>query len=57
MRHLPLLALLPSLALAQTGAPFITATLLCDGGKPRVALTQQRYVRLGSKAPDAQSWK
>ncbi|WP_306440873.1 M1 family metallopeptidase [Corallococcus aberystwythensis] len=43
--------------LDQTGAPFITATLLCDGGKPRVALTQQRYVRLGSKAPDAQSWK
>ncbi|RKG52807.1 M1 family peptidase [Corallococcus sp. AB011P] len=43
--------------LDQTGAPFITATLLCDGGKPRVALTQQRYVRLGSKAPEAQSWK
>ncbi|RKG82791.1 M1 family metallopeptidase [Corallococcus terminator] len=44
--------------LDQTGAPFITATLLCDGGKPRVALTQQRYMRLGSKTPDmAQSWK
>ncbi|MBZ4331034.1 M1 family metallopeptidase [Corallococcus sp. AS-1-12] len=43
--------------LDQTGAPFITATLLCDGGKPRVALAQERYVRLGSKAPGAQSWK
>jgi cytosol alanyl aminopeptidase len=43
--------------LDQTGAPFITASLLCDGNKPRVALTQQRYLRLGSQDPGAQSWK
>ncbi|RKH49090.1 M1 family metallopeptidase [Corallococcus llansteffanensis] len=43
--------------LDQTGAPFITATLLCDGGKPRVGLSQQRYVRLGSKPPAPQLWK
>ncbi|RKH39955.1 M1 family metallopeptidase [Corallococcus sicarius] len=43
--------------LDQTGAPFITATLLCDGGKPRVGLSQQRYVRLGSTPPAPQLWK
>lgn len=43
--------------LDQTGAPFITAALRCDGGAPRVALTQQRYLRLGSQSPGAQAWK
>jgi len=40
--------------LDQAGAPEITATLVCDGGKPpRLALSQQRYVPPGASTPSA----
>jgi len=37
--------------LEQPGAPEITATLVCDGQAPRVALSQARYVPPGAPAP------
>ncbi|GEN10882.1 alanyl aminopeptidase [Myxococcus fulvus] len=43
--------------LDQGGAPLVTATLECGAGQPKVVLTQQRYLRLGSKAPQPQTWK
>jgi alanyl aminopeptidase len=39
--------------LEQPGAPEITATLACDGGKPRLALGQRRYVPPGAPVPPA----
>jgi alanyl aminopeptidase len=39
--------------LEQAGTPELTATLTCAGGKPSVALAQQRYLPPGSGAPTA----
>ncbi|HEU0030489.1 MAG TPA: M1 family metallopeptidase [Kofleriaceae bacterium] len=39
--------------LEQAGAPEITATLSCQGGKASVALAQKRYVPPGSPTPPA----
>ncbi len=39
--------------LDQPGAPEITATLVCDGQAPRVAVSQHRYVPPGAPAPPA----
>jgi aminopeptidase N len=36
--------------LDQPGVPLVSAALTCGGGKPRVQLSQQRYVPIGSKA-------
>ncbi len=43
--------------LDQGGAPLVTASLECGAGGAKVVLTQQRYLRLGSKAPGSQSWR
>ncbi|NTX60176.1 M1 family metallopeptidase [Myxococcus sp. CA051A] len=43
--------------LDQGGAPLVTASLECGAGQPKVVLTQQRYLRLGSQAPGPQTWK
>ncbi|MCP3102569.1 M1 family metallopeptidase [Myxococcus sp. K15C18031901] len=43
--------------LDQGGAPLVTASLECGAGQPKVVLSQQRYLRLGSKAPGPQQWK
>ncbi|MBZ4423256.1 M1 family metallopeptidase [Myxococcus sp. RHSTA-1-4] len=43
--------------LDQGGAPLVTASLECGAGGAKVVLTQQRYLRLGSKAPGPQSWR
>jgi alanyl aminopeptidase len=43
--------------LDQGGAPLVTASLECGAGGSKVVLTQQRYLRLGSKAPGPQSWR
>jgi cytosol alanyl aminopeptidase len=37
--------------LEQPGAPELTATLACDHGPPRLALTQRRYVPPGARPP------
>ena len=43
--------------LDQPGAPEITATVRCDGGKAEVALAQQRYLPNGAgKAPATKPW-
>jgi alanyl aminopeptidase len=43
--------------LDQGGAPLVTASLECGAGGAKVLLTQQRYLRLGSKAPAPQTWR
>jgi alanyl aminopeptidase len=43
--------------LDQGGAPLVTASLECGAGGAKMLLTQQRYLRLGSKAPGPQSWR
>jgi alanyl aminopeptidase len=43
--------------LDQGGAPLVTASLECGAGGAKVVLTQQRYLRLGSKAPGPQTWR
>ncbi|MCP3143906.1 M1 family metallopeptidase [Pyxidicoccus xibeiensis] len=43
--------------LDQGGAPLVTASLECGAQGAKVVLTQQRYLRLGSKAPGPQSWR
>ncbi len=40
--------------LDQPGVPLVSAELNCGGGKPRVRLSQQRYVPIGSKAASEQ---
>jgi cytosol alanyl aminopeptidase len=40
----------------QPGVPFIHTELRCDGAKPRLLVQQKRYLPLGSKASDAQTW-
>ena len=40
----------------QPGVPLVRADLRCDGGKPRVALSQSRDLPLGSKASRETSW-
>ncbi len=41
----------------RTGAPLISVALNCDGGAPRVSLTQRRYTPLGSKSSGSQTWQ
>ncbi|WP_224247707.1 M1 family metallopeptidase [Hyalangium gracile] len=43
--------------LDQGGAPIITATADCSGKVPKVALSQRRYLPVGSKGETAQTWK
>jgi len=44
--------------LDQAGVPLLTAELKCSPGRPpAIALTEQRYLPLGSKAPGAQVWQ
>ena len=38
------------------GTPFVDVQLHCDGQRPSVTLTQQRYLPLGSKASADQQW-
>jgi alanyl aminopeptidase len=40
----------------QPGIPLVRAELHCDGGRPRVALTQSRNLPLGSTAPRSALW-
>ncbi|WP_164012326.1 M1 family metallopeptidase [Pyxidicoccus trucidator] len=43
--------------LDQGGAPLVTASLECGAQGAKVVLTQQRYLRLGTKSPGPQSWR
>ena len=43
--------------LDQGGAPLVTAALECGAQGAKVVLTQQRYLRLGTKSPGPQSWR
>jgi alanyl aminopeptidase len=43
--------------LDQGGAPIITATLDCSGPAPKVALSQRRYLPIGSTGEAARTWK
>ncbi|HLL05725.1 MAG TPA: M1 family metallopeptidase [Myxococcaceae bacterium] len=43
--------------LDQGGAPVITATLDCSGPAPKVALSQRRYLPIGSTGDAARTWK
>lgn len=43
--------------LDQPGVPLVHSTLRCDGGRPRLRLTQQRYFPIGSQGDAvAQRW-
>jgi alanyl aminopeptidase len=42
--------------LDQGGAPIITATLDCSGKVPKVALSQRRYLPVGSQGEAARTW-
>jgi alanyl aminopeptidase len=42
--------------LDQVGTPLVTAELQCSGA-PKLVLSQQRYLPLGSKAAQDQTWK
>jgi len=43
--------------LDQGGVPLVTASLACGLDGAKVVLTQQRYLRMGSPTPGAQSWR
>ncbi len=44
--------------LDQAGVPLLTATLSCNGGQGKLALTQERYLPLGSAGEaKAQTWQ
>jgi alanyl aminopeptidase len=43
--------------LDQGGAPIIHATLDCSGPAPKVALSQRRYLPIGSKGEVTRTWK
>ncbi|RLQ22641.1 M1 family peptidase [Seongchinamella sediminis] len=40
----------------QAGVPVLAMALDCDGDRPRLALSQQRYLPLGSRGSADQSW-
>jgi alanyl aminopeptidase len=43
--------------LDQPGAPVLSMDLLCDGGRPRIAMKQKRYVPIGSpRSGSPQLW-
>ena len=43
--------------LNQPGVPLVTAELRCDGGAPRLALSQRRSVPIGSRAESKEHWQ
>ncbi|ADO68428.1 M1 family metallopeptidase [Stigmatella aurantiaca] len=43
--------------LEQGGAPLVTAALDCSGKVPKVALTQRRYLPVGSSGEGARLWR
>ena len=43
--------------LNQPGVPEISVALKCDFRPPSVALSQKRYLPIGSKGPAAQTWQ
>ncbi len=43
--------------LEQAGVPLLTAELKCGSGKPAVAVSQKRFLPLGSKPVDQQVWQ
>jgi len=40
----------------QPGVPFVQIGVECDGATPALVLSQQRYLPIGSTAPDAGQW-
>ncbi len=42
--------------LDQAGVPLVTAELRCDNGAPRLALTQRRFLEIGSHGDTRQNW-
>jgi len=42
--------------LDQNGVPLITVDVRCEGGKPSLRLTQERYTPLGSEAKTDSTW-
>ena len=43
--------------LDQAGVPLVTATLNCAAGAPKLALSQQRFLPLGSAGTGSELWK
>jgi alanyl aminopeptidase len=43
--------------LDQSGVPLISVAMRCSGGTPALELEQTRYVPLGLKAPQQQTWE
>jgi alanyl aminopeptidase len=43
--------------LDQPGVPLVTVELDCQGGEPKLDLSQQRFLPLGSKGEAAELWK
>ena len=43
--------------LDQPGVPLVTATLNCQGGAPKLELSQQRFLPLGSQGGAPERWK
>jgi len=43
--------------LDQPGVPLVTVALDCQGGEPKLDLTQQRFLPLGSQGGAAELWK